>query len=56
MRLMEVVPDEPELRTFLHRMLVEARRTGDQERVDALLDKLSNVEELRTFLACVLND
>jgi hypothetical protein len=48
------VPDVDELRAFLCRMLVEARRMDDQARTDDLLDKLGDVEGLRAFLACVL--
>lgn len=51
---MERVPDEDELRAFLHRMIVEARRMDDPARVDDLLDKLGDMDELRAFLTCVL--
>lgn len=48
------VPDVDELRAFLCRMLVEARRMDDAARVDGLLDKLGSVDDLHAFLACVL--
>jgi hypothetical protein len=43
-----------DLRSFLERMIVEARRMGDAEREDALLDKWSHVDELFDFLTIVL--
>lgn len=48
------IPDEDELRVFLHRMIVEAHRMGDATRVDDLLDKIADVDMLRTYLSIVL--
>lgn len=51
---MSAVPDADELRAFLYRMIAEARLMNELARVDDLLDKLNNAEELRAFMACVL--
>jgi len=46
----ERVPDRGEALAFLDRMIIEAQRMNDTDRVDALLEKRSNVDEHLAFM------
>ena len=51
---MSAMSSEQELRAFLYKQVAEARRMGEPERVNDLLDKLDNIEELQAFMNQVL--
>jgi hypothetical protein len=52
----ERVPDRDEALAFLDRMIVEARQMGDLDRVNALLEKRSNVDEHLAFMEITFPD